>query len=395
MANRLLKVVAPLLVIAGSIGGYALLQATKPEPEKNDEGPRPTSVYTVDVQRDSVALEVTAQGEVRARTEIDLVSEVGGRVIEVSPEFIEGGRVEPGVTLLRIEDTDYRLALSEAKARLADAELAVQQALADQDVARKQLRNDPNASDLALKKPQVAQARAQREAARAKLEQAQLDLERTSLALPFTGRVAETRVHVGQFISPGTVLGRVFATEVVEVRLALNNRQLASLGLPIGYTAETGGGLDVTLRAAVAGREHRWQGKLVRLDASVDPDTRMLYAIAEVVDPYGSAASSEGMPLAVGLFVEATIEGEQLDDAVSIPANALRAGDRVYLVNDAGRLEIRQVQVAHASPQQVVIAGGLNAGEQVITSAIRNPVKGMALQSIKRPDSTASMAAER
>ena len=389
MTNKLLTVLAPLIVIAGSIGGYALLQATKPEPEKNDQGPRPTSVYTVDVQRDSVALEVTTQGEVRARTEIDLVSEVGGRVIEVSPEFVEGGRVQPGVTLLRIEDTDYRLAVSEAKARLADAELAVQQALADQDVARKQLRNDPDASDLALKKPQVAQAQAQREAARANLAQAQVDLERTSVTLPFTGRVAETRVHRGQFISPGTVLGRVFAIEVVEVRLALNNRQLASLGLPIGYTAEPGGGLDVTLHAAVAGREHVWQGKLVRLDASVDPDTRMLYAIAEVVDPYGAAAS-DGMPLAVGLFVEATIEGARLDDAVSIPASALRAGNIVYLVNEQGRLEIREVQVAHASQQQVVIAGGLEAGEQVVTSAIRNPVKGMALQGIQRPATPAS-----
>lgn len=395
MTNKLLKLGAPLLVIAGSLGAYALLQATKPEPEKSDEGPRPTSVYTVDVVRDSVALQVTTQGEVRARTEIDLVSEVGGRVIEASPEFIEGGRVEPGEALLRIEDTDYRLALSEAQARLADAELAVQQALADQDVARKQLRNDPKASDLALKKPQVAQARALREAARAKLVQAQLDLQRTSVTLPFTGRVADTRVHVGQFISPGTVLGRVFATEVVEVRLALNNRQLTSLGLPIGYTAAPGEGLDVTFRAAVAGAEHRWQGKLVRLDASVDPATRMLYAIAEVRDPYGAAASSLGMPLAVGLYVEASIEGQQLDNAMSIPANALRAGDMVFIVNDEGRLEIRQVEVAHASPEQVVVAAGLEPGEQVITSAIRNPVKGMALESIRRPGSTETLASER
>lgn len=388
MTKKLVRILAPVLVIAASAGAYALLQATRPEPEKNAEGPRPTSVYTAAVSQQATALEVFTQGEVRSRTEIDLVSQVGGRIVSVSPEFVEGGRIEPGVPLLQIEDTDYRLALSQARSRLADAELAVQQALADQDVARKQLRNDPSASDLALKKPQVAQARAMREAAIANLEQAELDLQRTRVTLPFAGRVASTRVHIGQFITPGTVLGRVFGTELVEVRLPLNNQQLASLGLPIGYTAPEGGGLPVSFSAQVAGASHQWQGKLVRLDASVDADTRMLYAIAEVADPYGAAASASGMPLAVGLFVDARIEGRHLSSAMSIPAPALRAGDIVYLINDEGRLEIRDVKVAHANPQRAIIAGGIAPGDQVVTSAIRNPVAGMALVALD-PESPA------
>ena len=387
MNKKLVKIVAPIVVVAASAAAYALLQATRPEPEKNDEGPRPTSVYTASVSQKATALEVVTQGEVRSRTAIDLVSQVGGRVISVSPEFIEGGRIEPGVPLLEIEDTDYRLALSQAQSRMADAELAVQQAMADQDVARKQLRNDPTASDLALKKPQVAQARALREAARIGLEQARLDLERTRFTLPFAGRVSSTRVHIGQFITPGTVLGKVFGTEVVEIRLPLNNRQLASLGLPIGYTAPTGGGLPVTFSAQIAGEKHQWQGKLVRLDASVDAETRMLYAIAEVTDPYGAAASASGMPLAVGLFVDARIEGRQLPDAMSIPGSALRAGDRVYLINNEGRLEIGDVSVAHSSPQRAIISDGLQPGEQVITSAIRNPVQGMALVALNADES--------
>lgn len=384
MATRLFRIVAPITVLAVSAGAYALLQLTRPEPEKNDEGPRPTTVYTATVQPYSGAIEITTQGEVRSRTEIDLVSQVGGRVIAVSPEFVEGGRIEPGVTLLQIEDTDYRLALSQAQARLADAELAVEQALADQDVARKQLRNEPGASDLALKKPQVTQARAQREAAIASLEQARLDLKRTSITLPFEGRVADTRVQIGQFITPGTVLGRVFGTELVDVRLPLNNAQLASLGLPIGFTAGPGEALPVTFTARVAGQQHLWHGSLVRLDASVDPKTRMLYAIAEVRDPYGAAVSDKGMPLAVGLFVEAHIPGRKLDRAMRIPGNALRAGNKVFVVNSEGLLEIRDVDLAHASPDSAVISAGLEPGEQVVTSAIRNPVQGMLLATAKR-----------
>ena len=106
MTKKLVKILAPIVVIAASAGAYTLLQATRPEPEKNAEGPRPTSVYTATVSQQATALEVITQGEVRSRTEIDLVSQVGGRVVSVSPEFIEGGRIEPGVPLLQIEDTD-------------------------------------------------------------------------------------------------------------------------------------------------------------------------------------------------------------------------------------------------------------------------------------------------
>ena len=138
----------------------------------------------------------------------------------------------------------------------------------------------------------------------------------------------------------------------------------------------------MSFSAQVAGAQHEWQGKLVRLDASVDADTRMLYAIAEVADPYGSAVSETGMPLAVGLFVEAHIEGRHLSSAKSIPGTALRAGNVVYIINAEGRLEIRQVSVAHSTPEEAIISEGLSAGERVVTSAIRNPVQGMALAAL-------------
>ena len=202
------------------------------------------------------------------------------------------------------------------------------------------------------------------------------------MTLPFAGRIVSTRVDLGQFITTGTMLGEVFGTDVVEIRLPLSDSQLAALGLPIGYTAPEGGGLDVDLRADVAGRNHQWTGKLVRLDASIDPDTRMLYAIAEVRDPYGENASATGMPLAVGLFVDATISGRQVANAVSIPSSALRAGDVVFLINDDGRLEIRNVDVAHVGAGTAVVMSGIEPGEQVITSAIRNPIQGMALSRI-------------
>lgn len=383
MSVTISRIVAPLLVIAASLGAYALLHAAKPPPEKSVEAPRPISVHTAGVQQGTVTLQVLTQGEVRARTEIDVIAQVGGRIMDVSREFTEGGRIEPGVSLLEIEDTDYRLTLRQAESRVAEAQVRLEQALADADVARKQLSNDPSASDLALKKPQVAEARARLKAAQADLEQASLNLSRASISLPFAGRLIDTRVDIGQYVAPGTVIARAFGTEIVEIRLPLDDSQLASLGLPIGYTAAAASeGIPVSLSAVVAGKPQQWQGRLVRLDASIDPDTRMLYGIAEVISPYERNVSASGMPLAVGLFVQANIEGRDIPAAHTIPRDALRAGNMVLVINQQNQLEIRSVEVAHSSPTQAVISSGLQAGEKVIISPIRNPVQGMTLVDI-------------
>ena len=332
------------------------------------------------MESDQVNLEVVTQGEVRSRVSIDLVSQVSGRITSVSSEFMEGGTVMPGAKLVQIEPTDYELALNQAEAQVAAARVALELAEADADVARKQFIGTPNPSDLALKKPQVAEAKARLKAAEADLEQARINLERTRVSLPFTGRIASTYVDLGQYVTIGTPLCQAFATDKVEVRLPITYDQLSALGIPIGFVAESGSGLDVSLTAKVGGREQIWRGELLRLDASIDSATRTLYAIAEVDDPYGLNASESGMPLAVGLYVTARIQGRGIEDAVKIPRKALRAGDTVYVLNTQGQLEIRQVSVTYSSPEFAVIAAGVRPGEQLITSTIRNPIPGMALE---------------
>ena len=377
--KRIMTIAGPLLVISLGLGGYWLLDATKPPPEKKDDPVRPLSVYIEPVVAAPVVLGVETSGEVRARTSVDLIAQIAGRVVSVSPEFIEGGRIEPDSVLVQIEDTDYKLALKQAEASVADAEVGVQQALADADVARKQLRGAKNPSDLALKKPQVAQAQARLLAAEAGLELARVNLSRTRISLPFDGRITMTNVDVGQYLTPGTPIGRAFATDVVEVRIPLTDAQLASTGLPIGYVAEDEG-MPVTLSANVAGQRQQWQAELKRLDASMEPTTRMIYGIAEVRSPYGDNVSQLGMPLAVGLYVQAELAGRTLANATVIPREALRAGDQVFVLNDESRLEVREVRVTHSDRKQAVIASGLQVAERVVVSSIRNPIAGMALK---------------
>jgi len=383
----------PVAIVFAGVGAFMLLEAGKPEPEKKSEPPRPLSVYVNFAAQADVDLIVLTEGEVRARTEVDLMAQVAGRVISVSSEFTEGGIVSPGVTLISIEDTDYQLALSQAQANVTEAEVGVQEALAAADVARKQLRHADQASPLALRKPQVAQARARMEAARASLAQAELNLARTKISLPFDGRILKKLVGVGQYVSPGTPLGRAFSTSVVEVRVPLDDTALASLDLPIGFIASSSDHpLSVKLSAVVAGKEQHWKGELVRLDAAVDSQTRTLFGQVEVKSPYGDNVSQHGMPLAVGLYVQAEITGRRVTNATVIPRDALRAGNTVFVVNADDRLSIRQVNVVHSSATEAIVGDGIKPNDRVIVSSIRNPIPGMRLAALE-DESRASIVA--
>ncbi len=390
LSRRALK---PILILIGGGLIYALLQLTGPKPQPSLELPRPTSVYTALVQRGDTQLTVDTHGEVRARFSSDVVAQVGGRVIAVSDEFIEGGRFAAGDVLLEIEDTDYRTAVLEARARVASAQLDLAQSLADADVARQQLAGQANPSALALRQPQVARAEAALEAARTNLALAQTNLARTKVSMPFDGRVEATSVDLGQFVAPGKSVGRAFSTDRVEIRLPLTDHQLAALGVPIGYHAADAG-LQVTLGADVAGSRYHWNGLLTRLDASVSRDTRAIYATVEVANPY-EVSEQRPMPLAVGLFVDAQIAGRIVENAMTIPAAGLRAGHQVYVINESDVLEIRDVDVAYRNSRIAVISAGVRESEMVIISAIRNPIPGMRLQPIEEAgESFSSRATE-
>ena len=377
----LIKIILPLLVIAIGAGGAYLLEQYKPEAEKKKEVSQVPSLFVGVVDERDVMLTVSTQGEVRAVTEVDLVSQLSGRIKAVSDEFIEGGRFKAGETLLWIDDADYRLAVKRAQARLAEANVRVKQTRADAEVARLQLANTRNPSALALKKPQLAEAKANLQAAQADVEQARLNLSRSRISLPFAGRIKSIDANVGQYVTVGSRLGRAFATDRLKLRLPLTDHQLAHLGLSPGFIATAQNAPAVDISATVAGKLHHWQGRLTRIDAAYDQQSRLLYALAEVEQPYDS--NRYPMPLALGQFVNADIAGRKLNNALVIPRAALRAGDLVYRVNDKNQMQILDVEVEYKSPDLVIVKGNLKKGDKVVTSAVRNPLPGMEVQTMQ------------
>lgn len=372
------------VVVAAIIGVVVMLNATAPQPERANAAPRPVAVFVSEAQLDTVSLTVVTQGEARPRTQINLVPQVSGRITYVNPDFIEGGFFEAGETLVRIEDADYRLAVTRAEAQVAQAEQGLAREQAESDLARSEWEQlgEGEASSLTLREPQLAEARAQLAAARATLQDARLDLQRTRVSAPFAGRVRSKNADLGQFVSAGTPLGEVFSTDRVQVRLPLTDYDLGLLGIPVAFNAaEEGAGIPVTLSAVVAGQQRSWNAEITRTDSAIDSQTRVLYAIAEVEDPYGTAAES-GSPLAVGLFLTAEIEGREVENVYVLPRAALRGENTIYVAEPGGRLSVRTVDVVTSSAESLIVSSGVRGGEMVVISPVRGANDGMRIQSL-------------
>jgi RND family efflux transporter MFP subunit len=384
--KKLLKIIAPILVLIVSIGVVQVLNAAKPAPEKKEESQRMISLYVDEVKSDMVTLSVQTHGEVQPKTEIDLIPQVSGRIVAISGSFAEGAEFGPGTTLIKIDDTDYKLDVIRAEAGVAAAQVVLERELANARIKEAHWldkRNSGEPTPYALNKLQVIEARTMLRAAEADLKEAGLNVARTEISVPFLGRVREKNVGIGQYVAAGTLLGRVFSTNVVEIRLPLTDAQLAELDLPMGFMAEAFNAPVVQFKAMVGRHEHFWTGHIVRINASVDQQTRLIYAIAEVEDPYGSG-SDNGAPIAVGMFVSAEIAGITSQSALVLPRMALRNADKVYVINDENRLEIRTVRILSTSEDTVLVTNGVEPGDKVVTSTIPAAVDGMEVRAISR-----------
>ncbi|KAA9131064.1 efflux RND transporter periplasmic adaptor subunit [Marinihelvus fidelis] len=377
-----------MLVLLAGFVIVKVLADMRPEPEKNEEAQRLVSLYVDEVRSENVRVDVSTQGEVRPKTEIDLIPQVSGRIVAMSEQFNEGAEFLPGAMLLKIDDTDYRLALVRAEARVAEAKTELQRQQATRAIKEAEWKEDRQRggvpTSFALNQTQVEQAEAMLAAAEADLSKARLDLERTEIAVPFRGRVRTRNVGIGQYVAAGQALGRVFSIDTVEIRLPLTDNQLVELNLPLGYMAgDMATAPRVDFSATLGNREYHWPGHIVRVNAAVDNDTRLIYAIAEVVDPYGAAAI-DGMPMAVGLFVNAGIDAVSERQAYVMPRLALRNQDKVYVINEDNRLEIRTVEVLSTSEDRVLVTAGVDSGDRVVTSTLPNAVDGMEVEPLTR-----------
>jgi len=368
----LLKIVLPVLLLAGGLAAKSLLVATGPQVESREPETYVPAVEVMEARSTTLRLDVHAQGVVRAQRTATFAAEVAGKVVAVDDSLLAGGFFEAGAVLVRIDDTDARIALMSAQARAAQADAALALEQAQGEIARRdwEALGEGDPPPAALRLPQRQAAEAELAAAQAAVHKAEVDLSRCTVVAPFAGRTVRRTVELGTWVGPGQPLVEAYATDAAEVMLPLPLEDLVFLALDVdGADAAP---VPVILEAAVGDTLRRWDAQITRVAATLDERDRMVRAVARVEAPFRGS----GHALAPGMFVQATLQGRQEEGVFQLPRYVLRGGDTVLVVDAEERLRKVPVQVLQRRTDTVIVRG-LTDGDRVCTTTLALVLDGM------------------
>jgi RND family efflux transporter MFP subunit len=373
-------VVVVMIIVAVLI--FAAMMATREEVVRQKMTLPAPKVKTSVAEVGPTRVRITGEGTVSPLREIDLVPQVAGRVVFMSPALVDGGMFEKGDILFRIDPVDYELAVQSALARVKDLESKMMLTEEEAEAARYEwkIQNDDDGTSpppLVAKEPQLAAARAALDGAKAELDKARLNLERTTVRAPFDGRISSKSVDLGQFVAVGQRLARMFSVEAAEIMVPLEDVDLRWIEVP-GFTGGETSASEATVIATVAGRDIERPARLMRTEGRLDERTRMVNVIVRVERPY-----DEMPPLAMGLFVRVEIEGVMLPEATWLPRSAVHDGNTVYIVDSESRIRFRRIDIARYDRNDVLVSSGLDDGDLVVVSALKIVTEGMEVSMVK------------
>ncbi len=352
---------------AGAVAEKSAGKTGKGAGKRGDGGP--VAVSTVTAKRQPMPVVIDAVGTVESEHSVAIRPQTNG-VLEAIL-FKEGDPVRQGQVLFRIDSRPMAASVEQARAALArdQAQLAQAQAqdarlrpLAEKDYITK------NEYEVALTQSKSLQATV--EANRAALEQARLQLSYSSIASPITGRTGSLSVKPGNLVSAGTgglPLVVINSMQPILVSLSVPQRYLNDVRL-----AWSDG--DVRIRISLnASSPAIVEGSLVFIDNTVNQQTGTIVLKARV--------KNEKEQLWPGQFVAARIVLKVQEDALVLPESAVQPGQDgsfVYIAKDDKAL-LQNVQVDRQVDELVVIAKGLNGGEEVIRDVPPTLANGSAI----------------
>ena len=366
-----------IIVISFAITVIMIFAKPAPKPVQNKFVP--PVVETMNAIPQSYKVQINSQGTVVPRTEITLTSEIPGKIDFVSRKIQSGSSFDKGDTLLVLDQRDFELALIAAQSSMYQAQVVYERELAESEVAKKEWGNinGGKASNLALRKPQLDQAKAALAAAEANYQRALLNVERTYIRAPFKGRVRNEYVDIGMVVSPGIPLAQIYAVDMVEVTLPIAENDIKFLSIPLdGRMVPFSKQPGMTLTSSFAGFTQTWNGKILRSAAEIDSRTRMLSVIGQVP---AKPSEQSTLPIKVGMFVNASIEGRSFNDIFVIPREKVRDGE-VWVLNNEGILNKREVSVLRYEKDKALISNGFETGDKVLLTRLDVLVEGMKLE---------------
>ena len=383
--KKMTKTLIPLSIIGLLLALAMIIRANPPErPQRYAPAAQVMVVNAVPVRLQDYRIQLESYGSVQPRTQTTLTAQVSGQVVFVNPNIRDGGFFNKDDVLVSIDPRDYEANVRIAQAVLMDARQTLADASARSEQAREDwssLGNEGEPPELVLRLPQLEAARAGVISAEATLQKAELELERTSIVAPFAGRVLQQSADIGQVVSPNSEIAVIYATDYVEVRLPIRNRDLEYIDLPELYrdVASANSGIDAQIVSDLVGRTV-WDARLVRTEGAIDPSARQLHVIAQIGDPF-SKSVDERPQLKIGQYVTAIMAGHMLEDVLVIPNSAIYQGSYVYVVED-NILQRRNIEIVWQNDRDAIVGTGLGDGDILVTTTLGQVTSGVRVSAV-------------
>ncbi|MCB9549864.1 MAG: efflux RND transporter periplasmic adaptor subunit [Myxococcales bacterium] len=381
--RRVAQGVLALAVVAAGLALATYLVRTKPSMKRRPQARQARLVEVTPVARVSEQVVVPAAGTVKPAREIDLYARVSGEVVEVAPALVPGAVLAEGDLIVRVDDADYRLAERQAQSALARSRADLQLERGNQRVAKaeRELVGGDVAGDeaLMLRKPQLAASLAAVEAAKAAAQRAALDVERARVTAPFNAVVRARQVDLGSRVAPTTPIARLAGVDTWWIEAAVPVDHVRWIHVPTGPD-DPGSTVRVFHEAAWGPGVSR-EGRVISLAADLEERGRLARLLVGVDDPL-ARRTPDAPALYLGAWVRLEIDGQRLEDVVSLDRALLRDGDRAWVMGADDKLEIRALDIAWRARERVLVASGLVAGDRVVRTDLATPVAGMALRQL-------------
>lgn len=365
--------------------------ATKPVSMKKKPLAARYAVNVIEVSVGEAPLQIRALGTIKPYQETNVNARVSSQVVFLSEHSDVGALVKKGEVLVKLDPDTFESTLQSKKSELAKAKAAYQLEMGQQSVAKaeaeqlKQLSSsfigEVIISDLALRAPQLAQAKADVQAAEAAVKTAQLDVDYTTISAPYNAMVTERNVSVGSLTNTQDSLMTLVGTDEYRIEAAVAIDRLINLNLKQNENAS----VQITTTTGVV-RE----GRIIRQVASLDAATRMGRVLISIPDPLGLKNNEPALIL--GDHAEVLFKAGTIENAVVVPRKALQPNDSVFVAkpvqaaddeeNDGEpqyMLDIREIDIAWKDLDNVYVRGGLEESEYVVMSVIPSPIQGMPL----------------
>ncbi len=365
-----------LIILVVGFGASWLLLKTGPETAPEEKSQSARIVQTIPVVGQTRHIAVSAYGSVVPSRKVVIKPQVSGQVTHQNENMVVGGQFYEGDELIRIDPQDYELALAAVRSDLERARFEREVESGRQVIAQREWDELQSGLDieevnrsLVLREPHLRRAEAMMEKAINDIEEAELQLSRTVIRAPFNARVVEESVEVGQLVGPNSTICELVGTDEYWIQVSVPFSELKWIQFP--QENLPGAEVEVVLDAG-EGEIATWEGRVVRLLSDLDDVGRMARVVVAVQDPLGlEREKSDELPLLLGSYVEVRVDAGDLEDVITVPRDALREGDQVWVVGPDNLLEILQTEVLWSEKDTVIISNSLEKGDELIVSDLR------------------------